>query len=84
MRLATKEDLLKMERGTPVVVDITSDVPDICLFIGYNSVSKKILVLDTFLKDKHGRYIPNVHEYDRCLLLELTDEKLANLHYNKA
>jgi len=83
MKLATKEDLETMKRGEPVIVDLTSEVPDLCLFLEYIPSRKKVLVLDTFLKDKHGRYIPNIAEYDRCILIEANDEFYARLAHTK-
>jgi hypothetical protein len=83
MKLATKEDLETMKRGEPVLVNLVDDVPDICLFLEYIPARKKILVLDTFIKDKHGRYIPNIAEYDRCMLIEANDEFYARLAHSK-
>ena len=79
MRLATHDDLVAMERGTPVIVNLVDEIPDISLFLEYIPTRKKILVIDTYLKDKQGRYHANICEYDRCLMLELTDEQMATL-----
>lgn len=83
MKLATRDDLESMKRGEPVIVGLTDEVPDICLFLEYIPSRKKILVLDTFLKDKHGRYFPNIAEYDRCLIIEANDEFYAKLAHTK-
>ena len=79
MKLATHDDLVEMKRGTPVIVNLVDDIPDICLFLEYIPSRKKILVLDTYLKDKQGRYHANICEYDRCLMLELTEDDMATL-----
>jgi hypothetical protein len=83
MKKATREDLMNLSAGTPVVVDINEGVCDIAIFLQFNPKTEKILVMDCLLKNKDGRYIENVCEYDECRLVPSDRESILRL-INKA
>lgn len=70
MRLALHEDLLEMKKGTPVLVNLTDSVSDIGLFVEYLPSKRKVVVNDCFSLGRDKRYHANVHEYDKCMIID--------------
>jgi len=73
MKLATEEELQHMKAGTPVLINVADSICDIGLFVSYNKETKKVLVQDSFLRDKNGRYFGNLCEYTRVFDLSGQD-----------
>jgi hypothetical protein len=77
MKLASEKDLQQMKAGTPLLVNIADTICDIGLFVSYDEKTKKILVQDSFLKNKNGQYFGNLCEYTR--VFDLSDQDFTKM-----
>jgi len=82
-RKATREELINLEVGSPIVINLKDDICDIGIFLGYNRETDKITVLDSFLRKNNIEYVQNIFEYRECCILPKNRENLLKLYQRK-
>lgn len=76
---ASREDLLNLEIGTTIVVNLKDGVCDVAVFLGFNKDKNTILAMDCFLRNSDGSYVQNITEYDECIILSTDRENVLKL-----
>lgn len=83
LRKATREELLSLEVGSPIVINLKDKICDIGIFLGYNREDDKITVLDCFMRKDNLEYVQNVFYYNECYILPKNRENLIKLYQRK-
>lgn len=76
---ASREDLLNLEIGTTIVVNLKDGVCDVAVFLGFNKDKNTILAMDCFLRKGDGSYVQNITEYDECIIVSTDKENVLKL-----
>ena len=82
MQKATHEELVNLEIGHPVIVNIKDQITDIAIFLGYNKDTHEITVVDSML-NKNSAYYPNIYKYKECIIVSLEKDNLLKLLQKK-
>lgn len=80
---ASREDLLNLEIGTTIVVNLKDGVCDVAVFLGFNKDKNTILAMDCFLRKSDGSYVQNITEYDECIIVPTDKENVLKLSTRK-
>ena len=82
-RKATREELISLEVGSPIIINLKDKICDIGIFLGYNREDDKITVLDCFMRKDNLEYVQNVSYYNECYILPKNRENLIKLYQRK-
>jgi len=82
-RKATREELISLEVGSPIIINIKDKICDIGIFLGYNREDDKITVLDCFMRKDNLEYVQNITQYKECFVFPKNRENLIKLYQRK-
>lgn len=68
MKKATKEEIFKLKKGQPIIVDVDNKISTIAIFVEYNDATKKIVCIDSTIAGKEEVHHWNIAEYDDCFI----------------
>jgi hypothetical protein len=76
---ASREDLLNLEIGSTIVVNLKDGVCDVAMFMGFDREKNSILAMDCFMRKSDGSYIQNITEYNECVIVATDRESVLKL-----
>lgn len=76
---ASREDLLNLEIGSTIVVNLKDEICDVAVFMGFDREKNSILAMDCFMRKSDGSYVQNVTEYNECIIVATDRESVLKL-----
>jgi hypothetical protein len=76
---ASREDLLNLEIGSIIVVNLKDEICDIAMFMSFDREKNSILAMDCFMKKSDGSYVQNITEYNECVIVATDRENVLKL-----
>lgn len=76
---ASREDLLNLEIGSTIVVNLKDEICDIAMFMCFNREKNSILAMDCFMRKSDGSYVQNITEYNECVIVSTDRESALKL-----
>jgi hypothetical protein len=76
---ASREDLLNLEIGSTIVVNLKDEICDIAMFMSFDREKNSILAMDCFMKKSDGSYVQNITEYNECVIVATDRENVLKL-----
>lgn len=76
---ASREDLLNLEIGSTIVVNLKDEICDVAVFLGFNKEKNTILAMDCFMRKSDGSYVQNITEYNECVIVATDRENVLKL-----
>jgi hypothetical protein len=76
---ASREDLLNLEIGSIIVVNLKDEICDIAMFMSFDREKNSILAMDCFMRKSDGSYVQNITEYNECVIVSTDRENVLKL-----